>query len=530
MRAYFFDFFAGNGVSAEDYEYAVRHNPTVSTRKMVDALTRHYGYQVTPGGKGSHMKLKRPGAPTLTLPGNRSELSPGVVRQVLRDVAQLPFQGLQTFLGGGAALARANPGLRTNGLYDPYILKAVFLGGGPGSGKSYAVNSLFGLDKGLAISTSTQLGLKLVNSDPYFEYYLHEIGVSPKDLAILSPEDYAAVTEGAGSPRGRAKTVKNKFAQLWEQARLGLILDGTGDDYNKIRKQKKHLENLGYDTALVFVNTSLDVALQRNRKRARSLPDELVEDIWQLCQQNLEVYADLFGDNFFVIVNDSPKPIPVALTRGVRAFLEAPVQNPIGQAWVEEQRQARRRNPAGGMAEEVEALLLEYGVPLDTWGQGNAKGLWHLVKEVEEGETALVEEGGQIFRTVSVCNAEVYYTAPNGQTYRLREDRQEFHDGRVRRRDLGGAVSEKFKAGEDPSEAIARGVEEELGLGEDGIAHISALGEEHKQGESMSYPGLPTMYIVYRFDVRLSDSGFNPAGYVEHQDDKSTYFVWEKAR
>lgn len=534
MSSYFSSFFQGDGVSSDLYEYSVRHNPTVSTRKMVDALTRHYGYQVTPGGKGSHLKLKRPGAPTLTLPGNRPELSPGVVRQVLRDVAQLPFQGLQTFLGGGVSpsFARANPGLRTNGLYDPYILKAVFLGGGPGSGKSYAVDSLFGLNKGQAVTTSTQLGMKLVNSDPYFEYYLHQVGVSPKDLTKLSPEEYAAVTEGAGSLRGKAKTMRNKFAHLWEQERLGLVLDGTGDDVNKISRQKKHLEGLGYDTAMVFVNTSLDVAIERNRKRSRTLPDSAVEELWYLCQQNLDTFASLFGDNFFVVVNDLPQPFPVNLRKAVRSFLEAPVQNPIGQEWIEAQKQARRRNPDDAVetVQEVESLLQEYDIPLSEWGKGNAKTIWHLAKEIEDGETALAEEDGQLFRTVHVCNAEVYHRSSEGQLYRLREDRQEFHDGRVRRRDLGGALSEKFKAGEDPTEAMVRGIEEELGLTEGGIEQVLFLGEERRAGSAMSYPGLSTMYVRYLFDVYLTNEGFNPAGYVEHQDDKSTYFVWERVR
>lgn len=56
---------------------------TVSSRALEGALTRHYGYRPVAGGKGSHVKLKKPGAPTIILPGNRSTVSPGVVKSVL---------------------------------------------------------------------------------------------------------------------------------------------------------------------------------------------------------------------------------------------------------------------------------------------------------------------------------------------------------------------------------------------------------------------------------------------------------------
>jgi hypothetical protein len=56
---------------------------TVSTRVLVGALTKHYGYIATAGGKGSHVKLEKHGAGTIVLPGNRAVLSPGIVKQAL---------------------------------------------------------------------------------------------------------------------------------------------------------------------------------------------------------------------------------------------------------------------------------------------------------------------------------------------------------------------------------------------------------------------------------------------------------------
>ncbi|MDP7365886.1 MAG: hypothetical protein QGH83_01295, partial [Candidatus Pacebacteria bacterium] len=55
------------------------------------------------------------------------------------------------------------------GVYDPNIFKAVFMAGGPGSGKSF-----------IAGKTTGGLGLKIINSDAPFERYLKQEGLSLK--------------------------------------------------------------------------------------------------------------------------------------------------------------------------------------------------------------------------------------------------------------------------------------------------------------------------------------------------------------
>ena len=75
-----------------------------------------------------------------------------------------------------------------------------------------------------------------------------------------------------------------------------MIIDGTGHVYSKIQKNKKHTESLGYDTYMVFVNTSLEVNSQeRNKQRDRVLPDDLLEKSWKDVQNNLGKFQNLFG-------------------------------------------------------------------------------------------------------------------------------------------------------------------------------------------------------------------------------------------
>lgn len=73
---------------------------TVSTKELVAALTKHYGYEHVAGGKGSHVKLKKPGAPTITLAGNRPVLSPGLVKHALDALGGYPISRLPELLAG----------------------------------------------------------------------------------------------------------------------------------------------------------------------------------------------------------------------------------------------------------------------------------------------------------------------------------------------------------------------------------------------------------------------------------------------
>ena len=68
-------------------------------------------------------------------------------------------------------------------------------------------------------------------------------------------------------------------------------------------REKARAEELGYDTFMIFVDTSLPVALERNAKRERVLPEKAVKDLWQQVQDNKDRYEALFGDNFVIVDN-----------------------------------------------------------------------------------------------------------------------------------------------------------------------------------------------------------------------------------
>jgi predicted kinase len=225
----------------------------------------------------------------------------------------------------------------TEGVDDPGILKCIFLAGGPGSGKSYTAKEIFGVGKG-DIETVSAGGLKLISSDTAFEQALKKNGINPKDLADIEKNDpnfwaYIAGEEG-DSIRNKAKAVTQKQQAFYEAGRLGMIIDGTGDEVLKIRNKMDKAEKLGYDCYMVFVNTSLEVAIKRNAERSRSLPESLVREIWSKCQENMGKFQGMFGNNFIIVDNTEYQPVNRSVQKQVDAFLRKPVQNPIGKKWI----------------------------------------------------------------------------------------------------------------------------------------------------------------------------------------------------
>jgi len=77
------------------------------------------------------------------------------------------------------------------GYRDPGIFKAVFLAGGPGSGKTYIAKGLFGIPEKVNVSQS---GLKMVNSDKELKFLLNKYGFG---TAFDEPADQDCQGQGS---------------------------------------------------------------------------------------------------------------------------------------------------------------------------------------------------------------------------------------------------------------------------------------------------------------------------------------------
>jgi shikimate kinase len=219
----------------------------------------------------------------------------------------------------------------SEGLYDPNIFKAFFLAGGPGSGKSFVARNVF-----------TGTGLKLVNSDIVLENSLKKAGLS---LSMPDEEQYFR-----DILRTRAKAIVDNQIDLYVKGRLGLVIDATGRDYNIISRQFSALQLLGYDCYMVFVNTSLEVALERNSKRERVVPEYITKNSWQSVQNNIGRFQNLFGLTNFVVVDNSKSEQELVtqtmnkVNNVVRRFLRTPIKSYIAKRWMAKERMARRKD------------------------------------------------------------------------------------------------------------------------------------------------------------------------------------------
>jgi adenylate kinase family enzyme len=217
--------------------------------------------------------------------------------------------------------------LLTEGINDPGIFKAVFMAGGPGSGKSF-ISGKTGL---------TSMGLRVINSDDIFEAQLEKAGMKATPENIWSDKGQVI--------RVGAKALTKKKQEISIDGRLGLLIDGTGKDVAKIKKQKAGLERLGYDTMMIFVNTTLDTSVSRDKLRDRSVGKEKVTQMWSGVQENIGAFQRMFGAKGFIVVDNTEgkdfKKETLVAYRVASKFITAEPENRLAKKWIDAERKNR---------------------------------------------------------------------------------------------------------------------------------------------------------------------------------------------
>tara|TARA_B100001094_G_scaffold253149_1_gene251429 strand:- start:6618 stop:7346 length:729 start_codon:yes stop_codon:yes gene_type:complete len=215
------------------------------------------------------------------------------------------------------------------GINDPHIFKAVFMAGGPGSGKSFVAKKFL-----------SGTGLKMVNSDEIFEHLMKKNDLPLEPDTIVSPQ--------GREQRDRAKILTKLRKDTYIDGRLGLVIDGTGKDVMKIGKIKEKLAQIGYDNMMLFVNTSEEVAQDRNTQRTRSIPTELVTKMWKQVQDNIMKFQQMFSaGRFFVVDNSGGLEDPeraenfTKVNKQIDKFLVQPPTKREAKKWIEDQKAKR---------------------------------------------------------------------------------------------------------------------------------------------------------------------------------------------
>ena len=243
------------------------------------------------------------------------------------------------------------------GVDDPAIFKAIFLAGGPGSGKSFTVGKT-----GL-----TALGFKIVNSDPAFEKAIEKAGGVMEPEFIFSPKGQEI--------RTKAKTLTAKQRDLYIQGRLGLVIDGTGKDYEKIKRQAEKLKTIGYDVAMILVNTDLETAIARDAKRDRTIGPKVVKKMWDEVQKNIGKFQAFFKQNFVIVDNSEGSNWQKATTSAYKQmtkFANAKPTNKIARDWIKKQLGEMYESTEAGIRKKAEKTGISYGILKKMFDRGVA--------------------------------------------------------------------------------------------------------------------------------------------------------------
>lgn len=265
--------------------------------------------------------------------GNYNKFKQGIPKHVPNHHARELYNDLRSGMRIREDINSEFEQILTEGVNDKGIFKAIFLSGGPGSGKDYVLSN-----------TLDGLGLTEINSDKAFEYLLDKNNISK----IMS--DKVTDKEKRDVVRSKAKSITEIKQRLALMGRNGLIVNGTGEDVEKITRIKDALENLGYTSAMVMVNTEDTISAERNIERGqnggRTVPEDVRKAKWEHVQRSRPKFAEMFGQNYVEFDNslDLRKSSPDDVKRKkdemtqifkfASNFIEQKPDNEIAQSWI----------------------------------------------------------------------------------------------------------------------------------------------------------------------------------------------------
>lgn len=263
--------------------------------------------------------------------GNFKEFKKGVPGHVAHEHAKDLFNDVRKGMNIKEDFHSQLQTILAEGVHDKGIFKAVFLSGGPGSGKDYVLDN-----------TLSGHGMVEINSDKALEFLMDKNNLSKK-----MPESEKELRDVV---RGRAKDVTELKQRLALLGRNGLIINGTGDDPAKYAKIKNNLESIGYETSMVAVVTRDEISAQRNVERGqrggRTVPENIRKEKWDSVNNARPEMAKLFGKNYIEFDNSedlrnaSPEVVQAKkeemtnIFKQIQDFVKKPPKSEEAKQWV----------------------------------------------------------------------------------------------------------------------------------------------------------------------------------------------------
>ena len=184
------------------------------------------------------------------------------------------------------------------------------------------------------------MGLKVINSDNAFAAALNKEKMS-LNMATTDAKEIARRDD----IRSKAKARTGVQLKLALEGRLGLILDSTARDISRIESEANTMKHIGYDVHMVFVNTSLEVALKRNQMRARKVPDAIVIQNHKQVQKNIGLLQRMFGQSNFVIVDNNKvaEDVNPSVHKAIRRMVNRKPTSYQAVSWIKRELAKKRR-------------------------------------------------------------------------------------------------------------------------------------------------------------------------------------------
>ena len=191
-------------------------------------------------------------------------------------------------------------GMGLNESADRGLFKAIFVTGGPGSGKDIVIRE--------CISESKAVEL---NFQQAYDYLCDKQKLSEK------------------SNDNRRESIR---------CRGPLIINGPADDFQRITYIEEELSELGYETMFVFVDTTNEASKERNSKLSRMMVESMRNEKWQKSQNNKDWMMNHY-DNVLVFENNaSISEIEETITETyqlVNKFIEQKEYSDIAKDWLD---------------------------------------------------------------------------------------------------------------------------------------------------------------------------------------------------
>jgi predicted kinase len=180
------------------------------------------------------------------------------------------------------------------------MFKAVFVTGGPGSGKDIVIRE--------AIAEARAVEINTIQA---FDYIADKQKLSEKS---------------------------NDYRREAIRTRAPLIINGPADDHERILYIKEELEDLGYETLMVFVNTTNEISQERNNRLSRMMMESVRQDKWLKSQNNKKVFSESFSNYIRINNTSSIENIEEDITytyKEINQFIDTKCVNENAISWLE---------------------------------------------------------------------------------------------------------------------------------------------------------------------------------------------------